>query len=167
MIKFDVLKRERLADLFCYDPESGIFRYRTHAARRVRPGDIAGSVNNQGYRHIRVDGRAYKAHRLAWFYVTGAWPSNLIDHINGDRDDNRFSNLREATRSQNLANSKVFRAGKNQHKGARPYKGRWRASISHLNQRFFLGDFATEGEAISAYSDAARSLFGNFARVQS
>jgi hypothetical protein len=73
----------------------------------ARAGDVAGGANNgDRYRRIRVDNQLYQAHRLAWLYMTGEWPSNGIDHINGHRADNRWANLREATQSQNMANGR-------------------------------------------------------------
>lgn len=165
LIKFDVLNRERLRALFCYDPETGVFTYKTHASRRTPVGSIAGSVNDEGYRHIRADGRAYKAHRLAWLYMTGEWPVEVIDHIDGNRDNNKFSNLREASRSQNLANSKSFRKGKVSAKGVRQTPSGWSARIQKMGRSHFLGYFESEAEARSAYAVAATEHFGVFARV--
>lgn len=166
-IKFEVLKPDRLRELFHYDPDTGVFTYRTRASCCTRIGDVAGSVNTEGYRHIRVYGRAYKAHRLAWLYVKGVWPVGMIDHINGDRADNRFGNLREATRSENLANSRVFRRGKAFPKGVRLSPHGFSARIQARKQSYFLGYFKSETEAAAAYEVAARNLFGKYARVAS
>ena len=99
-----LLTLERLKQLVCYNPETGVFTWkirRKHCAQAV--GAQAGSLNSKGYRRITVDGREYKAHRLAWFYVWGEWPT-LLDHINRDRSDNRLCNLRVATPSLNALN---------------------------------------------------------------
>ena len=165
--KFNVLTAERLRTLFRYDVGTGHFFFLTRASRRTPAGSLAGSLNNEGYRHIRVDGSAYKAHRLAWLYVNGVWPSGMIDHINGDRDDNRIVNLREATRSENLANSRVFRRGKISPKGVRLTPHGWSARIQVQKQPYFLGFFETEADAVAAYAAAAHDLFGNFAKVTS
>jgi hypothetical protein len=159
------LTAERLRALFRYDADTGAFIFITRAARRVQIGDRAGSVNNEGYRHIHIDGRSYKAHRLAWLYVNGEWPMGMVDHINGNTDDNRIANLREASRSQNLANSRLMRRGKLIHKGVSQRKGKWIARIQRNGHPRFLGYFATEQEAIAAYKTAAAELFGSFARV--
>lgn len=167
MIKFAVrLSASRLRELLHFDPETGVFRYRTRASQRTRVGDVAGSVNSNGYRHIRVDGRAYKAHRLAWLYVTGEWPPRVVDHINGGRDDNRIANLRLASRSENLANSRVNRAGKDAPKGVRRLpNGRWIARIQKNKRSIYLGYFQSQADATAAYAAAAKNLFGEFARA--
>jgi hypothetical protein len=160
------LSVERLRELLSYDPTTGEFLYRVRVARRTPAGSLAGSVNNEGYRHIRVDGRAYKAHRLAWLHVHGTWPGGMLDHIDGDRDNNRIANLREATRSQNLANSRPYRANSKYHKGInRRTSGLWDARISHNGKCHFLGCFKTEGEAVAAYASAARNFYGEYARI--
>ena len=155
---------ERLRALLSYDPDTGVFVYCVRTSQRTPPGTIAGSVNNEGYRNIRIGGVTYKAHRLAWLYMTGEWPAPMIDHIDGNRDNNRFINLREATRSQNLANSKINRSGKNLPKGIRFVGSRWRATIQCNGKRRFIGSFKSQEEAVAAYAEAARNLFGNFAR---
>ena len=95
-----MLTQERLKELLEYDPETGFFtRLIGRSGPRARSGDVAGCDNGQGYIRIYVDGRPYKGHRLAWFYVHGAWPRE-IDHINGDKSDNKLANLRPATRSR-------------------------------------------------------------------
>lgn len=168
MIQSQMLTAERLRSLFNYDPDTGVFTYLTRAARNARPGDVAGSVNSEGYRNIRVDGRTYKAHRLAWLLVHGAWPSAIIDHANGARDDNRLSNLRPATRTQNLANSVPFRAGRTTHKGvSRQRNGSYSARICCAGKSTFLGYFKSEFDATAAYAAAATDAFGVFARIAS
>src|SRR4029450_2313606 len=98
------LTAERLRELLDYDPETGDFTWKVNR-RCVRSGSVAGNVNCvDGYCYIGVDARRYHAHRLAWLYIKGAWPNDQIDHINGNKADNRFANLRQATHSQNQAN---------------------------------------------------------------
>lgn len=167
LLKFDVLSAKRLRDVLRYDPSNGNFIYHVRASQRTPARSVAGSVNPEGYRHIRIDGRTYKAHRLAWLYVYGVWPSDLIDHINGDRADNRIENLREATRSENIANSRVFRRGKKYPKGVRLRPQGFCARIQANKQSHFLGYFKSETEATAAYEVAARHFFGKYARVAS
>lgn len=156
------LTQERLKELLLYDPETGIF---TWERRRGRPSRTLGAgVKEKTYGHILicVDGRMFRAHRLAWLYVHGSFPARHIDHINGVRDDNRISNLREATESQNQCN----RAGtsKTGYKGVYLHKsGRWYAMIQCGKKRQCLGYFETPEAAAEAYKAAAESAFGEFA----
>ena len=95
---------ERLRELLDYDAETGLFRWRVHRARGAKPGMVAGKPHRKGYTQIKVDGRLYYAHRLAWLHTFGRWPALEIDHINGSKADNRLANLREVTRAQNSWN---------------------------------------------------------------
>src|SRR5580704_1773693 len=100
-----VITIEALKTVLDYDPLTGVFRWRIRPRQRAC-SEIAGSVNSYGYRMICVAQKIYRAHRLAWFYVYGEWPTNEIDHINGKKDDNRIVNLRLADKQKNQANSK-------------------------------------------------------------
>lgn len=91
-----MLTAERLREVLEYDPAIGVFRWLIKPCGQISIGDIAGCRHGEGYVQIRVIGRIYLAHRLAWLYMTGEWPISLIDHRNLDRSDNRWSNLREA-----------------------------------------------------------------------
>ena len=97
------ITQTRLKELFTYDPETGHFTRRIQVSNQ-HPGTIAGGVNNSGYVMLRIDGQRCMAHRAAWLYMTGEWPSNEIDHINRNGFDNRFSNLRDVTHLVNLHN---------------------------------------------------------------
>ena len=95
--------------LLDYDPDTGIFRWKVNT-RQIKPGQIAGTVKKnkrQSYILIGIGRRHYYAHRLAWFLVTGTWPSE-VDHKNRVGTDNRWCNLREVTRAQNLMNTKGY-----------------------------------------------------------
>ena len=103
-----LITAERLRELLHYDAETGVFRWKVRPYRTsIQSGTVAGMIY-AGYRRIRVDGQMYQAHRLAWFYIHGHWPVNLIDHKNTIRDDNRLSNLREATRAENVQIHQIF-----------------------------------------------------------
>lgn len=156
----------RLREIFDYDTETGVFTYKTRAARRVQVGDVAGFFNSEGYRRVRFEGRTYAAHRLAWLYVRGERPVGMIDHINGVKDDNRIANLRLASRTENLANSRIFRSGKSAPKGvSQMQNGKWSARIQKDRESTFLGYFHSQEEAAAAYKKKATELFGNFARA--
>jgi hypothetical protein len=96
-----MLTQEKLKSLLRYDPETGVFTRLQKAAHNAG----GGTVNRlSGYRTLSVEGKLYYAHRLAFLYMTGAWPEHQADHINGDREDNRWSNLRDATPLVNQQN---------------------------------------------------------------
>jgi hypothetical protein len=123
-------------------------------------GRIAGSVR-RGRRQIRVDGRTYQASNLAWLYVYGRWPVRGLDHKNTIADDDRISNLRLATKAQNMQNSKP-RADGIGIKGVGQHQGRYRARITIDGAQLHLGMFTTAEEAHAAYRRAARKHFGAF-----
>lgn len=154
----------RLKELFRYDPESGHFIRRVTVSVNAQAGMRAGWQDAEGYWRIEVDDRTYRAHRLAWLYVHGRHPVGDLDHINGVHSDNRLANLREATRSQNLANSKQRQRGL---KGATldPRTAKWRARICVNYQRIHLGLFDTEQAAHDAYCEAAKKMQGKFFRA--
>lgn len=97
------ITQKRLHELLDYSPDTGLFTWKVARAGRIKAGDVAGNLNNTGYIQITVDGTAYYAHRLAWLYIHGKFPENHIDHINGVRDDNRISNLRDVTPQENTS----------------------------------------------------------------
>jgi hypothetical protein len=158
-----MLSPERLRSLLHYDPETGVFTWKV-ARKGTAAGTICVHKRPDGYMRIGVDGRLYYAHRLAFLYMTGRWPSHYVDHVNRNPSDNRWGNLREATVSQNLANSYRGNAASGL-KGAYRHKDKWRASISINGKNILLGVFATAEEAHDAYKSAAERQFGEFART--
>lgn len=144
-----------------YDPETGLFtRLRTSSANAVK-GDAAGSRSVRGYHFLFLRGRRYRAHRLAFLYMTGEWPSQLVDHVNGDPSDNRWCNLRLATKAQNRTNSRVSKNSLSGIKGVSQKGNRWRA---RLGGRRYLGSFATKDAARAAYEAAAIEAYGEYRR---
>lgn len=158
------LTSDRLKHLLAYDPSTGVFIWNV-ASGKARKGSRAGSLTPRGYRMIRFDGKAYQAHRLAWFYMNDAWPKKDIDHINGEPDDNTWTNLREATCSENCANRKKTRFNKSGFKGVTKYYHKWDARICVNGVKYYLGLFDTAEEAHAAYMVAARKHFGDYARA--
>lgn len=156
------LTYERLREVLHYEPKTGIFTWRVSNSNRVKIGERAGSVLNNGYRIIVIDNKHTLEHVCVWLYVFGKFPALFIDHKNGNRADNRIENLREATRSQNNANAMrpPNAAG---FKGVTPKKGRWEAGISKDNRFRYIGTFNTPEEAHAAYMKVARELHGEFA----
>lgn len=141
-----------------YDPATGVITWRVRKSQRVRAGDRAGCLNDLGYRRIEVDGVNYAAHHVAWLLTTGAWPAQEIDHINGDKDDNRFENLRDVSRAANLQNV-------NARGVTRTRSGKWKAQISVANRKKTIGTFTDEAEAIAAYRQAKARLHPTWRHV--
>lgn len=112
--------------------------------------------------------RVYYAHRLAWFYQTGGWPKDEIDHKNGIPSDNRWKNLREATRSNQLHNTRMRSDNTSGYKGVcwAKKEGRWLASITLHGKSKFIGYYETPKKAHAAYCAAAKRLHGEFARTK-
>ena len=153
-----------LRSILSYDVETGRFVW----LKGPRRGRDAGSVGGVGYCRIGINGKVYFAHRLAWLYVTGSWPGEMVDHKNTIRSDNRWENLRAATRGQNQANSGPYSNNKSGIKGVypshRPGKP-WVASITKNGRCRRIGRYATKEEAAAAYEIAANRLHGEFARA--
>lgn len=148
----------RLRELLTYDPETGAFTNRVKRSRKVVPGEPAGGLRC-GYVAIRLDGRLYQAHRLAWLYMTGAWPAADVDHINGDRADNRWVNLRDVPHQANMQNQRRPRSdNKTGFLGVHRIGDRFGAQIKGPRGWLGLGYFATPEEAHAAYLKAKREL---------
>jgi hypothetical protein len=167
MSKAAQLSRARLFELLSYDSETGHFLWRVAGSSRAPIGSRAGTRTKiGGYRVITLDRVQHKAHRLAWFYSYGEWPSHQIDHENGNTDDNRLCNLRIATGAQNCQNQRRPRNNKSGAKGVSWDKKRlrWVASIMVNGSRHHLGHFQSIDDAADAYEIAARRMSGGFAR---
>lgn len=158
------LTAEKLREILSYDPETGVMRWRVKYARCLRPGAVAGCIDRfgSGYRRIRIDRKGYSEHRLVWMYVHGSWPTEVIDHINGDRSDNRLSNLREASWAQNQQNRNGTQ--KNNTSGVRGVSwdktnNKWLAAIEFRGRHIHLGRFENIECAASARKAAELKLF--------
>lgn len=151
--------QKRLKELLNYDPETGMFTWKVRTSNRVDMTKPAGALSGDGYTKISVDGKQYKAHRLAFLYVNGSWPEEDVDHINGDRLDNRWRNLRDVCRRVNLENRRHATA-KSGLLGAYffPHANCWKSAISLGNKTKHLGYFQSAEEAHQAYLVAKRSL---------
>jgi hypothetical protein len=158
------LTQERLKELLDYNEETGVFRWRISRCS-IRAGDIAGSPEAKGYLRISVDGHRYKAHRLAWFYVHGRWPSDQLDHDDGQKPENRIGNLREASNALNCANVRTPRNNTTGFKGVSRSGRRFVAGIKRNYRRIHLGTHDTAEKAAAAYDAAAKHFWGDFARL--
>lgn len=163
-----MISAERLRQVLRYEPETGLFYWRIRLSNRITVGSIAGFVAKDGdYVQIRIDGRLYLAHCLAWLFMTREWPATAVDHRDTDKQNNRWGNLRHATKSQNGANARRSRRNSSGFKGVHywPKRNKWCAQISVEGRRKTLGLFATADEAHAAYASAAVEAFGEFARA--
>ena len=164
---------EYLRSLFRYDPETGHLYWREDRAQ-MKAGDIAGHLGEKDGRYVRVsvDRKIYRGHLLIWKMVTGRDPVAQIDHKNTVKNDNRWMNLREATKSQNQANIGLIAANKSGFKGVSRYRqgeawGKpWQSAITKDGKHYHVGHFATKEEAAEAYRLKAIELYGDFARFK-
>lgn len=160
-----VLTREELVELLSYDPGTGVFRWRVNRAGGVKAGDVAGTTSNsKGYRLISIKGTKYLAHRVAFFIMTGEWPEKFVDHIDGDRANNAWSNLRDVSNAQNQENRTS--ANKNNVGGflgvSPASRGRgYQAQIRARGKNYHLG-FYESPELASAVYLATKKLIHEF-----
>lgn len=158
------LTQSYLREVFDFDGQNLVWKQRR---KRVIVGTIAGGICPiSGYRNIRLDKKAYRAHRLIWLWQYGSFPINEIDHINGKRYDNRLENLREATHHQNSMNLKLSKKNSSGFKGVSwdKYNNKWRSHISVFNKMKNLGRFEKIEDAIAARKNAEDLYFGIWAR---
>ncbi|MFY0633637.1 MAG: HNH endonuclease [Vannielia sp.] len=169
---------EVLRQLLSYDPEAGALQWQERPEHFFQTEDPRGrgwlcsqwnsrnagkealtNTNGDGYKQGRIFGVTVKAHRVIWAMTYGAWPEDQVDHINGNRDDNRLVNLRASTNSQNQRNRKVGSNNKSGHLGVSELKcGSWLAFITNNGHRVSLGQFQTKEEAAAARKAAEKCL---------
>ena len=154
-----MLTQARLKAVFFYDPVVGVFIRRLKQPG-AKVGNISGSRSSDGYLTTSIDGKSNKCHRLAWLYMTGNWPCYEIDHIDGDRANNKFLNLRDIPKWANIQNQR--KAQKHNRStgvlGIFPNGNRFAARLSVNNKKVYLGTFPTKEEAHQAYLTAKRAL---------
>lgn len=157
---------ERLRTLFDYSEETGNFIRKITVANK-KAGSIAGYLSEQGYIRMEIDGHAYFAHQLAYMWMVGVFPKNLIDHINGNRKDNRFLNLRLCNNFENTRNHKIRKDNKSGFIGVYKHSvnNSWCAHIKAGEKLIYLGSFKSPEEAAKIRDEAARKLHGEFAAL--
>ncbi len=155
---------ERVRYLFNYEPSTGRLIRRVNAGYRARKGSIAGGMSRHGYRIVRVDGIVFMAHRIVWMHVHGEWPAKTLDHINGDRSDNRLENLRLADQYENGYNRKVSRRSSTGVLGVywENTRLKFSASINFRGKTYNLGRYSYLKEAVAARKQAEQRLYGEF-----
>ena len=162
------LTQEVLKEWLTYDPLTGGFKWaKSRVNGKVKIGRKAGCLHPDGYIKIRLFDRMYRCARLAVLYMTGEFPE-AVDHQNLNRADDRWENLRVATRSQNQYNRPIQSNNKCGFKGVfwNRQARKWQAQIGTANKSIYLGRYPTPEEAHEAYVTAAKTLHGEFARTQ-
>lgn len=153
------LTAQHLRKLLDYDPISGQFTWKIKLNSRSVVGNVAGYNANQRC-VIRIDKKGYSSHRLVWLHVTGFWPSHGIDHIDGNRLNNKLSNLREATQAENCQNLKKPVDNTSGFIGVTRHTttGKWEAKITCSKKKYYLGIYKTPELAYIAYLDAKAKI---------
>ena len=154
-----MITKDFLHEILDYDQETGVFRWKKRTSMSIKVGDIAGRAYKVGYRVIKIKRVLYLAHRLAWLYMKGEWPNEVIDHINGVRDDNRLSNLRSVSRSVNAQNQKKATASnKAGLLGVSKKDGRYRAQITLNKKSTHIGCYDNPIDAYEACLSKKREI---------
>lgn len=163
----NTMTAELARQLFSYDQKSGDLIWRQNVRPRAKAGAVAGFISTDGYRRIGYKGVVYLGHRLVWLYHKGAWPEKFLDHIDGDRTNNRIENLRNASRTENNRNVPAQKNNTSGFKGVSLMRrdNVWVAQITADRKNYFLGRFPTPEEAYAAYCKAAKELHGAFANT--
>lgn len=159
-----VLTREQLFKTLLYRPIQGDFIWLNPSKYHSKlHGTIAGSLDAKGYVRVKIDGKPYLAHRLAWFYMTGAWPKKQLDHRNKVKNDNSWLNLREADDSDQNGNKDLRINNTSGFRGVYYMKRRnvWIAQLCTKPYKY-LGSYQTKEEAAEKYKEAAKEYFGEF-----
>ena len=155
------ITQKELKQLLHYEPETGVFTWLQDRSDKVKAGDVAGGKGT-AYKRICLNYKNYQAHRLAFLYMTGEWPQHMVDHIDGDPSNNKWSNLRQANAYQNARNKATQSNNKSGHVGIWKPKGRdhWVVQVRGKH----VASCATMEEAKTAYHQAAKDQFGEFYR---
>lgn len=160
-----MLTISRLKEMLEYNPLTGVFTWRKTASSRSPAGSKPVRKDQDGYLMVMLDGKNYRQHRLAWFYVHGLWPANQLDHINGVRDDNRIANLRECDEQNNNRNRSISRNNKSGASGVHFQQNKWMVRIrTDRNTRMFFGYFDDFELAELVAAEAREKYHGNFAK---
>lgn len=156
-----MLTADRAQELFSYDPSTGVLTRRVTSGG-YRAGSTAGHLKGNGYLRVSADRRTYAVHRIAWLLMTGEWPNGDVDHIDMDRQNNAWANLRECSRSENMHNTRA----KSGIKGVSwdRVTRKWRASAHIHGKSMNLGRYSCLGQAIKAYREACAAAYGEVAR---
>lgn len=159
-----MITQTELKKLLHYDPDTGLFTWLVDKSRAIKAGTVAKNLNQKGYCRIKINGQEYLAHRLAWLYINGVMPKDSIDHINNIKTDNKITNLREATHSENMRNRLLTVRNRTGFKGVGFNKRakKFKATITFNNIQIHLGYFLDAKSASLAYEAYGKKLHGDF-----
>ena len=166
-MKFNIdITYEYVVSVLDYNAGTGNITWKISPEYHNKKGKIAGR-KSYGYIQIGIDYKKYMAHRLAWLIMTGKWPKEQIDHKNGNRSDNRWCNLREATHTENQLNTDLYKNNTSGYKGVVWSKKacKWQVQIRDNNKSKWLGYYDDETAAAKVYNEAAIKYHGEFARL--
>jgi hypothetical protein len=156
---------ERVRELLHYDPETGVWTWKVNRHNRRLAGRVAGAVNSHGYRQITIDGVRHLASRLAFLWMERTWPPDQVDHRDMNPTNDRWANLRLASRSQNFGNQHAYSSNRLGVKGVSRVGKRYLAQIQKDGVKVYLGRFDRVEDAALAYRVAAEAAYGDFARI--
>jgi len=164
-MKRNVIALVRLKEVLRYDPDTGLFWWiiKRNGTITGKPAGVLGK-----YVRIKIDGKSYSASCMAWLWMTGEWPTQEVDHKDLNKHNNKWENLRAATRSQNTTNIPRRKSGSNKYKGVTRHKhsGKWSVCITIDGKQRTLGRFHDQEKAAAAYAEAAKKHYGEFARLK-
>ena len=158
---------EKVRELFDYDPRTGLLYWRK-ARSNIKAGSVAGAKRgDEGYLQVSIDNKLYRVHLIIWVWMTGFEPTLMIDHENTIKSDNRWINLREATKSQNMANNGPLKNNRSGVKGVYWYAayGKWVSQFVKDGKAYFVGYFDSLDKATAAHEKKYREVYGEFART--
>lgn len=153
-----VITYEELIKVLEYDPITGLFIWRETRGSNAIKGSVAGNKSPSGYMDIKVGGSTYRQHRLAWLYIYGVWPTDMIDHIDRDKTNNRISNLRDVPRSVNALNSKIRSDNTSGYKGVSKLDNGYISQLSHNGEVMYLGLYLDINEAVAVREAKVKEL---------
>jgi hypothetical protein len=153
---------EYLRSILQYDPDTGLCLW-LDSIGAAKKGSIAGSCRKNGRRVIKIGSRTYQAPRLAWLYMTGEWPETTVDHEDRDPTNDRWSNLRLASKAQQAIKQGIHSHNTPGVTGVYKRFGKYCATIQSEYKQIWLGTFNTEEKAIAARKAAEEKYFGEFA----
>lgn len=161
------LLQEELNSILAYDPLTGILTWKDNRSNMIQ-GSVAGSVNSAGYKTITINSKTFRVQRIIWIMMFGYIPNDFfIDHVNGNKIDNRLENLRLATNSQNQQNRPAPKNNSSGYRGVTWHKqmNKWMARISHHGKRKNIGFFDSAEDAYKAYKNEAKKIFTHIDRL--